>query len=131
MNPYKSNNIRFILGLVLIILIYSVYYLYFIDNIDFIFSRKARHAATFLTTLIIYFIGTFHLGKLSDSWMSFIWHIVHISGLFILTSIGLYDWFIGETSLNIRSFAKSIQELLISPVLYVGMGVINSTLNKN
>jgi len=127
---YKSHKVRFIMGLVFIVLIYSAYYLYFLENTNFELTRKARHAVTFLTTIIIYFVGTLHLGKLSDSWMSFIWHIVHISGLCILTSLGLYDWLIEEISLSLRSFAKSIQEILISPVLYVGMGLLNSRLKR-
>lgn len=129
-NPYKSDKIRFVIGLILIVLIYSAYYLYFIDNVNLVISRRARHIATFATTIIIYFVGTLHLGKLSDSWMSSIWHLVHISGLCILTLLGLYDWFISEISLSLRSFAQSIQETLISPVLYVGMGLLNNSLKK-
>ena len=129
-NPYKSDRLRFIIGLILIILIYTIYYLYFIDNISMTISRRTKHVGSFLTTIIIYFIGTLHLGKLSDTWMSTIWHLVHVSGLCILTLLGLYDWCIDEISLSLRSFAQSIQETLISPVLYVGMGLINTSLKK-
>ena len=130
-NPYKSDNFRFIIGLILIILIYSGYYIYFVDNdIAFNLSRRLKHITTFITTVIIYFVGTFHLGKLADTWMSTIWHMVHISGLFIFTSLGLYDFLFSELSLSLKSFARSIQELLVSPVLYVGMGLLNNTLKK-
>lgn len=130
MNLYKSDKVRFIIGLILIVIIYSAYYLYFVDNVSLEISRRARHIGTFATTIIIYFVGTFHLGKLSDSWMSLLWHVVHISGLSILSLLGMYDWFISEINLPLRSFARSIQEILISPVLYVGMGLINTSLKK-
>jgi len=122
-NPYKSDKFRFIIGLVFIIVIYSIYY--------FNISRRVKHISSFVTTIIIYFVGTFHLGKLEDSWMSSLWHMVHISGLIILTSLGLYDFLFAEISISLKSFAKSVQELLVSPVLYVGMGLLNTTLKNN
>lgn len=130
MNLYKSNKVSFIIGLLLIIIIYSIHYLYFLDNVDLVISKKARHLGTFFTTIIIYFIGTFHLGKLPNTWMSTLWHLIHISGLCILSILGIFDWFISEISLSLRSFAHSIQELLLSPVLYVCMGLLNKSLKK-
>lgn len=130
MNLYKSNKVSFIIGLLLIIIIYSIHYLYFLDNVDLVISKKARHLGTFITTIIIYFIGTFHLGKLPNTWMSTLWHLIHISGLCILSILGIFDWFISEISLSLRSFAHSIQELLLSPVLYVCMGLLNKSLKK-
>ena len=130
MKLYKSDKVRFISGLIFIIVIYSWYSLYFVDNSSIAFiPRKIRHVITLLITIIIYFVGTFHLGKLKDTWMSTIWHLVHISGLLIITSIGLFDWCIGG-SLTLSRFARSIQEILISPVLYVAMGLLNRSLKK-
>ncbi len=131
MNLYKSNKVRFAFGLIFIIIIYSCYYLLFYENenLDFL-SRKSSHLIKFGTTIIVYLVGTFHLGKLDDIWMSYLWHFIHVSGLCIITSIGLYDWFIGEVLLRVKLFAGSIQEMLISPVLYVGMGLLNKTLNR-
>lgn len=131
MKIYKSDSIKFFSGLLLIIIIYSLYYIYFADSRDALkLPRKIRHAITLATTVAIYFIGTFHLGKLKDNWMSFIWHIVHISGLCILTSLGLIDWLVTDIPIKLKLFCYSIQEILISPVLYVAMGLLNHTLNK-
>jgi hypothetical protein len=130
MNLYKSDKIRFIIGLILIIVIYSVYYIYFLENKSLNLPVKMGHVIKFLTTIAVYLIGTFHLGRLSDKWMSLLWHIIHISGLFILLSLGFFDWFISEISLNLRIFAGSIQEILISPILYMSMGLINQRFKK-
>lgn len=131
MNLYKSDKVRFLSGLIFIVILYSCYYIYFEENKDLVLPSKVRHIIKFATTIAVYFIGTFHLGKLSDTWMSFIWHVVHISGLTIITSLGLFDWFIGGMSLNLRAFAGSIQEILISPVLYVAMGLLNKSLKNS
>lgn len=88
------------------------------------------HLIRFGTTIVVYFIGTFHLGKLEDSWMSKIWHLVHIGGLIIITSMGLFDWFILDIGRPAKQFAHTIQELLISPVLYVAMGILNNVLHR-
>nr|WP_308993782.1 hypothetical protein [Mariniflexile sp. KMM 9835]MDQ8213356.1 hypothetical protein [Mariniflexile sp. KMM 9835] len=94
-------------------------------------SSKLRHIIKFAATIAVYLVGTYHLGKLEDSWMSFLWHIIHVSGLCIITALGLFDWFISSISLHLRLFANSIQELLISPLLYLAMGLLNKSLKKN
>lgn len=131
MKLYKTDKVRFISGLIFIIILYSCYYIYFEENSDLILPSKVRHIIKFGTTVAVYFIGTYHLGKLTDSWMSTIWHVVHISGLSIITCLGLFDWFITEISLNLRLFAGSIQEILISPMLYLAMGLLNKSLKNN
>ena len=132
-NPYKSDKFRFISGLIFIIIIYSWYYLFFITESQewLLLPKITFHLIRFGVTILVYFIGTFHLGKLKDSWMSSIWHLVHISGLFIITSMGLFDWFIMEISRSLKGFAHTIQEILISPVLYVAMGLLNRSLKRD
>jgi hypothetical protein len=93
-------------------------------------DRILQYFIKFLFTLFAYLIGSYHLGKLKDEWMSFLWHFIHISGLCIITSIGLYDWQISDISLSTLLFAASIQEFLISPMLYLAMGLLNRSLNK-
>lgn len=131
MNLYKSDKVRFIFGLIFILIIYTTYYVGFYENSNLILSGKIRHIIKFLATIAVYLVGTFHLGQLKDKWMSLIWHLIHVSGLFIITSLGLFDWFITEISLNLRLFANSIQEILISPLLYLAMGLINRTFKKD
>jgi len=94
------------------------------------YPKMAFHLIRFGTTIAVYFIGTLHLGRLKDSWMSKVWHLVHVGGLIIITSLGLVDWFIIEISRSIKHFAHTIQEILISPVLYVAMGILNKALNR-
>lgn len=131
MNLYKSDKVRFISGFILIIIIYSTYYIFFLENSNLVLTSKLRHVIKFLATIAVYLVGTFHLGKLKDSWMRFLWHIIHVTGLFIITTLGFIDWFIHDISLNLRLFAGSVQEILISPLLYIAMGLINRTLLKN
>lgn len=131
MKLYKSDKARFIAGLIFIVIIYSLFYICFVENSDTkVIPRKGRHIIKFLTTILVYFVGTIHLGKLADSWMSKLWHFIHVAGLIILSSMGFFHWYIHEVNLSLRYFAVSIQELLMSPMLYVAMGILNRSLKQ-
>lgn len=134
MKLYKSDKVRFVVGLIIIFIIYSCYYIFIADNKDSAqIPRKLRHAISLGITIAVYVVGTIHLGKLKVTWMATLWHIVHIAGLCIITAIGIYDWIFltGKPNLGLSMFARSIQELLISPVLYVGMGLLHNAFSKS
>jgi hypothetical protein len=128
--PYKSERSRWIGGLVVILVIYTLYYLLFADTDVTWIPRKVRHVIKFVTTVAVYLVGTYHLGVLKDRWMSAGWHFIHISLLCIITLVGIYDWTFGMVSPQIKDMTATMQEFLISPVLYVGMGIFNNRLNK-
>ena len=128
---YKNPKYRWLAGLLLILVVYSIFYLFFVENpnIEDV-PRKFRHMIKFVTTITVYFIGTTHLGELEAKWMSILWHFIHISLLFTITMIGLYDWTFGMVDVKTKELAASMQEILISPVLYVGMLIANNKLGN-
>jgi hypothetical protein len=129
---YQSSRQRWIGGLILIVIIYSLFYLLFAERSYFLdIPRKLRHVIKFASTILVYFVGTKHLGKLEDRWMNYLWHLIHISLLFCITSIGVYSWIFGMPGIQIIKLAKSFQEFLISPVLYVGMGILNRKVHSS
>jgi hypothetical protein len=131
MQLYKTDRQRFIIGFLFILLIYSLYYIYFADTPNAILiPRKIRHVIKFGTTILVYGIGSFHLGKIKQQWMVSLWHLIHISLLVTISCIGLYDWIFGMVSQPTKDFAQSMQEFLISPILYVGMGLLNRQFKK-
>jgi len=48
----------------------------------------------------------------------------------MLILIGIYDWTLGPASASIRNVAKTMHELLISPILYAGILIINRVVVK-
>lgn len=118
-------------GLLFILLIYALFYLLFVDAASTVLiPRKIRHVIKFITTVSVYLIGTYHIGKAKQIWMEQIWHLVHISLLCIITGIGLYDWTFGMVTIAIKEVAASMQEFLISPILYIGMGILQKSLHS-
>ncbi len=90
----------------------------------------APHTSNWDFPLMLLFATAFDM---KVTWMASLWHIVHISGLCIITAIGLFDWLFleGKTILGLSRFARTIQELLISPILYVAIGLFNRTVNDS
>ena len=124
-----SKYSYFLVGLFIIIVIYSLYNIFLVDVTYYTeIPRKVRHVFKFTAILLVYGIGTYFLRKNSVSWMMQIWHVIHIVVIFFLLVIGLLDWSYGITNQQIRNIASTFLEILISPVLYVGMGIVNSRL---
>lgn len=120
----------FLYGLIAITILFCLYYVYFLYHASHDMPLKARHAVKFGSVLIAYGIGVYTLKKFAAAWMVQIWHAVYLSILAVLLLLGLYDWTISRVPIGIRGIADTLQEFLISPVLYVAIGIINRSLVK-
>jgi hypothetical protein len=117
-------------GLAAITLLYCLYYLYFLNNVSHDMPLRTRHIIKFLSILIAYGIGTYTLRKYTTGWIMQIWHAAYAIILCLLLLLGIYDWGIARVPVQIRGIADNLQEFLISPVLYVVIGIINRSLAK-
>ena len=122
---------KWLTGLLFIFIIYSSFYIFFAESSYFLdIPRKIRHVIKFVSTVSVYYTGTYHLGRIGNLWMLYLWHIIHISLLFTITMIGVYTWIYGLPGYSVILLAKTFQEFLISPVLYVGMAILNNTFSE-
>ncbi len=127
MPQLNNKRVYFFSGLIAIVLIYSIYNLFVADASYYLaIPQKLRHISRLAAVLAVYGIGTFALHKYTVKWMMQIWHLIHIAAIAIIVLIGLYYWGAGMISYQLRNIANSLTELLISPALYVGMGILNS-----
>ena len=114
-------------GFILIVIIYSLYNLYLVDvNYYNAIPRKVRHICKFLSVLSIYLVGTYALKKYTADWMMYVWHLLHVIFISTLLLMGIYDWSFGELSDQTRNIANTLFEFLISPVIYIGAGILNN-----
>jgi hypothetical protein len=122
---------KFWVGLAIILIIYSAYYLLFMDthNAKDI-PRKIRHVIKFTVLITVYLIGVKQLSLERIAWMKTVWHIIHLSGIFILLSLGAFDWIVRPLPFGIRQVMGAINEFLIGPTLFVGMGILHQFLLK-
>jgi len=127
MQRLANRRLFFFGGLIIITILYSLYNLYLLDEHFFeITSRKTRHMIKFGSVLIVYCIGFFSLKRYSPIWLMQIWNILYAGGLLLLILFGIYDQWIRALSQPFRNLVITCHEFLISPVLYVIMGIINS-----
>lgn len=122
-----SNRQIYWAGFIIIVIIYSVYNLYLADSTYYQdIPRKLRHVAKFASILLIYLTGTFALKRYTADWMMYIWHLMHIVIISALLLIGIYDWTFGQISDQFRNIADTLFEFLISPVIYIAVGILNN-----
>ncbi|MGN6178746.1 MAG: hypothetical protein ACTHNW_06175 [Mucilaginibacter sp.] len=127
-----SNRQIYWIGFIVIVVIYSLYNLYLVDVGYYQdIPRKVRHMGKFAAILTIYATGTFALRRYTAEWMMFIWHLVHIVIIGLLLLIGIYDWTFGEISAQMRNVANTLFEFLISPLIYIGVGILNTTFSRS
>ncbi|GAC1427310.1 MAG: hypothetical protein NVSMB7_04130 [Chitinophagaceae bacterium] len=127
----NRKQLYFIAGFLAITAVYSFYNIFLVDTSYYeAIPRKIRHINRVAAILIVYGMGTYALYKFTVDWMMQIWHLVHVAGVTILLIIGLYDWGLGGISYQARNIANSVNEFLISPALFAGMGILKSRFIK-
>jgi hypothetical protein len=129
--PRLLHNRFFWLGLAGILFVYSLYYLLLRDNHEFYqVPRKFRHVYKFLSVVWVYGIGSWALEKMRALWMYELWHLIHLTLIGFLLGVGAFDWWTGGLSFGWKHIAASIHEILISPVLYTGMVLVNLSIGR-
>jgi hypothetical protein len=135
MQLYKSDRQRYMAGLLYIFLIYTISYLIFAEHCligKFKIPELLNHVFMFVMAVLVYMIGTMHLGKLQEPWMFFIWNITYIILLSIFLILILVKLLLFTISYTIRSIYifDHITFILISPMLYFSLGLLNRLLIK-
>lgn len=120
----------YFLGLAGIVIIYCSYSLVFLYGYSDYITVWAKHVVKFGTILLVYAIGTYALKNYVEEWMLKIWHFCYIVIMFLLLFIGFWDLISWIESVQVHNIANSLDEILISPILYIAMGIINSRLAK-
>jgi hypothetical protein len=122
---------KFWIGLIIILIIYTAYNLFFWEtNIANDIPRKITRVIKFAVLVIVYLIGVKHLSLDRITWMKTVWHIIHLTGIFILLTLGIFDLMIRPLAPGIKDVMASINEFLIGPSLFVGMGILHQFLLK-
>lgn len=123
---------KFWVGLSIILIIYTAYYLFFWEtNIAKDIPRKITRVIKFTVLITVYLIGVKQLTLDRIIWMKVVWHIIHLTGIFILLSLGIFDLIVRPLPFIVKEVMASINEFLIGPTLFVGMGILQKFLLKN
>jgi len=122
---WLKRRAAFWIGLVAIVTVYCLYYLYFIYDLSRQVSLHTMHVLKFVFVLAAYGVGVLGLRKNVSPGLMQLWHLVYAACLVLLVLLGMYDWFFTRAPLAVRGIADNIQELLVSPILYVVLSIVS------
>ena len=89
-----------------------------------LFFLQYRQLLRWFTIAVIYLTGVIVLKRTDEAWLKFIWHFIHLLLIFFLLLIAFVEYFIHPVSYGIRASVAPIVEFLVSPLLYMGAGVV-------
>jgi len=112
----------FVSGLIQVLIIYTTFYLLNFLSYKF-YDFRILPLISLSCLLGVYILGIFHLRLINLPWISLIWHLIYVSGLLIYIPLTFFDCYYGPLSYVTRGMLKQIHEFLISPVLYLGLGL--------
>ncbi|HZE84851.1 MAG TPA: hypothetical protein VE035_11120 [Puia sp.] len=121
----RAKKLFFWSGLFVIALLYCLYYIFFLYRIALDMPIRGRHVIKFCFIALVYASGAVCLRGYADKWMLRAWHLIYFLILGLLVLLGIYDWTIARTPLPVREIADTLLEFLISPILYVAMGIFS------
>lgn len=124
MRQHNKKTLIFWVGLLIIAVLYGLYYIFFLYGISLDMPLRARHLLKFVFILLVYGVGFLCLRGFAEPWMLRTWHAAYLLILLVLLGLGGYDWLIARTPLALREIAGSLQDFLVSPLLYVGMRIL-------
>ena len=114
----------FLIGLTVIVLFYILYYIVFVYHVFLIVPMRLRQLIKLAFILLIYGTGVWALRKDTARWIMKIWHLLYGCTFLFLILLGVFDWWLGRTSPAVRGVAGNLHEFLISPVLYIVIGLL-------
>jgi len=114
----------FLIGLTVIVLLYILYYLVFVYDVFLIVPMRVRQLIKFGFIVLIYGTGVWALRRDTARWIMKIWHLLYGCTFMFLILLGVFDWWLARTSMGVREVAGNLHEFLISPVLYIVIGLL-------
>jgi hypothetical protein len=121
----KSLRSIYFLGLAGIVLVYSINYILFQSQLGKLFPSIVLRTAPYLFILLVYIIGIYALRKIPPAWMLAIWHIAHLLLFGVLFFCAIYHQLrTSAPPVGLINLQRSIRETLLSPALYVVMGLL-------
>jgi hypothetical protein len=120
----RTSALFFWTGLGVITLLYALYYLLFLYDVFITMPLHGRHLVKFLFIVLAFLAGNYCMKRYAPAWMLRTWRVIYIVGLGLLLLLGCYDWLVMRVPLTIRGVADDVQELLVSPLVYIGINIL-------
>lgn len=130
MTDLSNGRRSFWVGLAVISLLYCFYYLGFVYDLFLVLPMRGRHIIKLFFILCVYWTGLRVMRRSTDGWVKRLWSFIYLGCILLLLLLGLSDWIIRRTPIQLRTVADNLQELLVSPLLYVAIRLVVKYLGR-
>ena len=119
-------------GLVVVLTAYTFVQLFFYHPVISISSFFVQYRQFFrwVTITLVYMTGAVVLRKTDEAWLKYVWHLIHLLLIFYLLLIAFVEYFILPVPYGIRASVAPVVEFLVSPLLYMGAGVVYVSIHR-
>jgi hypothetical protein len=119
-------------GFWMMVLAYSLVRLFFYEPVVSMprWVHEQRQLFRWINISFVYVVGIYFVGRMKVGWMLYLWNLLHIALLAYLLLAAFYEWAIAPLPYGIRGSVAPIIEFLISPVYYIGLGVLYMYIEK-
>jgi hypothetical protein len=85
---------------------------------------KYKQSVRWFNITFVYVVGIMVIRTMHVNWLLFIWNIVHVVMIGYLLLAAAYEYLIAPLPYGIRGSVAPIVEFLISPIIYMAMGLL-------
>jgi hypothetical protein len=119
-------------GFWIMVLAYSLVRLFFYEPVVSMprWVHEQRQLFRWINISFVYVVGIFVVRRMRVGWMLFLWNLIHLALLIYLLMAAAYEWAVAPLPYGIRGSVAPIIEFLISPVYYIGLGVLYLYFNR-
>lgn len=119
-------------GLIWLLLVYTaVQLLYFNPPVKLPYwVQTFKQPIRWFSITIVFITGIFILRRVKDQWLLILWNLIHFVVIGYLLAVAFYEYIIAPVSYGIRASVEPIVEFLVSPIIYIGMGIMYASIQK-
>lgn len=117
--------------LILLLVYTAVQLLYFNPPVKLpVWVYRLKQPIRWTSITVVFVTGIFILRKVKESWMLFLWNLIHVVVIGYLLLLAAYEFLIAPVSYGLRASVEPIIEFLVSPIIYIGMGIMYMQIQK-
>jgi hypothetical protein len=119
-------------GMLLMVLVYTLVQLLFYHPPFALpaWVQTYRQVFRWVTITIVYVTGIYVLKNSSEAWLLYLWNLVHLVVIGYLLLLAAYEYLIAPVPYGLRASVEPIVEFLVSPIIYIGMGILYAGIKK-
>jgi hypothetical protein len=126
MRPHMKAKVTraYWIGLAVIAVAYAVFYVYFRYSAFYTMPGRQMRVVKFIFLALTFSAGWLGLRNGAAAWASRFWILVYGVLVLLLVVLGFYENYFARLPMELRIVLDDLVDFLISPALYVVLGIL-------